>query len=50
MAFDKKNYYRDLESENEKLKRKIEVQQNDIDYLRNEIEALKSRSEKQNGN
>ena len=50
MAFDKKNYYRDLESENEKLKRKIEVQQNDIDYLRNEIEALKSRREKQNSN
>ena len=50
MAFDKKNYYRDLESENEKLKRKIEVQQNDIDYLRNEIEALKGRSEKQNSN
>lgn len=31
-----------LISENESLRRKVKVQQEDIDYLRNENEALKS--------
>ena len=40
----------EIEIKDEKHKRRSEVQQNDIHYLRNEIEALKSRSAKQTSN